>query len=124
MPLLRACLRPMVVSIGAFLAATPVVAATIRATAEDASGKKVAGVVLTLRDAADRQVSQRTTDATGVATFVDVPGGRYTLRNDNDGASRPQALEVTADQTLAIAVAAGTMGPPDVKLEVSATRLN
>ena len=37
----------MVVSIGACLAAAPVVAATIRATAGDASGKGIAGVVLT-----------------------------------------------------------------------------
>ena len=123
MPSLRA-LRPLApVLVSACLVATPVVAATIRATAEDVSGKTVAGVVLTLRDAADRQVSQQTTDATGVASFVDVPGGRYTLRNDGDAVIPPRSLEVRPDQTLAIVVAVGAMAPPDVKLEVSATRL-
>jgi outer membrane receptor protein involved in Fe transport len=116
-------LRPLAVSLAACLGATPAIAATIHATAEDATGKKVGGVVMTLRDAASRQIAQQTTDARGVATFADVPAGRYTVQSDRVTTAAPLPLDLTAEANATITVAVAGTAPPDVKLEVSATRL-
>ena len=89
-------LRPLAVCLVACLAATPVLAATINTTTKDAGGKPVAGVLTTLRDAAGNQLGQQTTDAQGLATFANVPAGRYIIQSSK-GTATPatQAVEVT-----------------------------
>src|SRR5579862_5734065 len=121
MPILHA-LRPLAGVLVGCLAATPDFAATIHATAQDASGKTAAGVLLTLRGADNQSLAQQTTDANGTATFLDVPAGRYTVQSDRPATSPPQSTAVSANDTVAIAVAAN-VAPADIKVEVSAARL-
>src|SRR5579862_710106 len=121
MPILHA-LRPLAGVLVGCLAATPDFAATIHATAQDASGKTAAGVLLTLRGADNQSLAQQTTDANGTATFLDVPAGRYTVQSDRPATSPPQSIAVSANDTVAIAVAAN-VAPADIKVEVSAARL-
>src|ERR1700687_4134061 len=104
MPNLRS-LRPLAVCLAACLATTPVLAATINATTKDAGGKPVAGVLTTLRDAAGNQLRQQTTDAQGLATFANVPVGRYVIQSSR-GTAAPATLtvEVTDAPTVAVAV--------------------
>ena len=95
-------------------------AATINTSTKDASGKLLAGVVVSLQDASGKQVAQQTTDNKGVARFADVPAGRYTVTSGT--ATATQSVDVTssaaADVTLVIAEAQrlGT-------ITVAATRL-
>src|ERR1700694_5986378 len=122
MPNLRS-LRPLAVCLAACLAVTPVLAATLNTTTKDAGGKPVAGVLTTLRDAAGNQVGQQTTDAQGLATFANVPVGRYIIQSGR-GTTTPatQAVEVTDAPTVAVTV----LMPSDVRLApiaVVATRL-
>lgn len=122
MPQLHA-LRRLAVSLAACFAITPAIAATVHATAQDGTGRPAVGVALTLRDSANRQIAQQTTDDAGAATFVDVPAGRYTIESDRMTANPPPSLEVSADVTIAVTVGVSTTPPPDVRVEVSATRL-
>src|ERR1700687_1960438 len=122
MPNLRS-LRPLAVCLAACLATTPVLAATVNTTTKDAGGKPVAGVLMTLRDAAGNQVGQQTTDAQGLATFANVPAGRYIIQSSK-ATSTPatQTVEVTDAPTVAVTV----LMPGEVRLapmEVIATRL-
>ena len=122
MPNLRS-LRPLAVCLAACLAITPVLAATINTTTKDAGGKPVAGVVITLRDATGNQVGQRTTDAQGLATFTNVPAGRYVIQSSK--ATAPPAAQ-TVEVTDAPTVAVTLLMPGEVRLapiEVIATRL-
>jgi len=75
-------LRPLAICLAACIAAVPALAANLNSMVKDATGKPVAGVVITLKDAAGNQVAQQTTDAQGVAAFENIPAGRYTLRSD------------------------------------------
>src|SRR6202022_103386 len=122
MPKLRS-LRPLAVCLAACLAITPVVAATVNTTTKDAGGKPVAGVLTTLRDAAGNQVGQQTTDAQGLATFANVPAGRYIIESSKATAPpATQTVEVTDAPTVAVTV----LMPGEVPLapmEVIATRL-
>ena len=122
MPNLRP-LRPLAVCLASCLALTPVLASTINTTTKDAGGKPVAGVLMTLRDAAGNQVGQQTTDAQGLATFANVPAGRYIIQSSR-GTTTPatQAVDVTDAPTVAVTV----LVPGDVRLApiaVVATRL-
>src|ERR1700674_617325 len=122
MPNLRS-LRPLAVCLAACLGVTPVLAATINATTKDAGGKPVAGVLTTLRDATGNQVGQQTTDAQGLATFANVPPGRYMIQSSKATATpATQAVEVTDAPTVAVTV----LIPGEVRLApiaVIATRL-
>lgn len=116
--------RPLAVSIAACLAVTPAAAATIHAHAQDAGGKPVAGVQLTLRGVDKQPVAQQTTDQAGSATFVEVPPGRYTIETDRSLTAAPPPLDVTAKETATITLGvAGPTSSPDMRLEVTATRL-
>lgn len=116
-------LRPLAVCLAACLAVTPVLAATVNTTTKDTGGKPVAGVLITLRDAAGNQVGQQTTDAQGLATFANVPAGRYIIQSGKATATpATQAVEVTDAPTVAVTV----LMPGEVRLapiEVIATRL-
>ena len=116
-------LRPLAVCLAACLAVTPTLAATINTTTKDADGKAVAGIVITLRDAAGAQVAQQTTDDQGVATFVNVPSGRYTVQsNKATTSSTAQTVDVTAAPTVSVTI----LVPSEVRLApiaVTATRL-
>src|SRR6202158_6529841 len=104
MPNLRS-LRPLAVCLAACLATTPVLAATINTTTKNAGGKPVAGVLTTLRDAAGNQVGQRTTDAQGLATFANVPAGRYVIPSSKGNATpATQTGEVTDAPIVAVTV--------------------
>jgi outer membrane receptor protein involved in Fe transport len=98
-------LRPLAVCLAACLAVTPVLAATINTTIKDAGGKPVAGALTTLRDAAGNQLGQQTTDAQGLATFANVPVGRYIIQSSK-GTATPatQTVEVTDTPTVAVTV--------------------
>jgi outer membrane receptor protein involved in Fe transport len=106
----------------ACLVATPVLPATLNSAVKDASGKPLAGVVVTLLDATGRQVARQTTDAQGLAAFANVPAGRYTLQGPATTNTATQTVEVTdapvTDATLSV--------PIDIRLptvQVSAARL-
>jgi outer membrane receptor protein involved in Fe transport len=104
MPKLHA-LRPLAVCLAACLAVTPALAATINATTKDAGGKAVAGIVITVRDAAGAQVAQQTTDNQGVAIFVNVPSGRYTVQSDRATVtSTAETVDVTAASTVSVTI--------------------
>ena len=116
-------LRPLAVCLAACLAVTPVLAATINTTTKDAGGKPVAGALTTLRDAAGNQLGQQTTDAQGLATFANVPVGRYIIQSSK-GTATPatQTVEVTDAPNVAVTV----LMPSEVQLapiRVIATRL-
>src|ERR1700687_903661 len=116
-------LRPWAVCLAACVAVTPALAATINTTTKNAGGKPVAGVLTTLRDAAGNQVGQRTTDAQGLATFTNVPAGRYVIQSSK-GTATPatQTVEVTDAPIVAVTV----LMPSEVRLApiaVIATRL-
>jgi outer membrane receptor protein involved in Fe transport len=122
MPKLHA-LRPVAVCLAACLAVTPTLAATINTTTKDAGGKAVAGIVITLRDAAGAQIAQQTTDNQGIATFVNVPSGRYTVQGNR---ATTTSTAQTVDVTAAPAVSVTIVVPNEVRLapiEVTATRL-
>src|SRR6202051_5406845 len=102
MPKLRS-LRPLAVCLAACLAITPVLAATINTTTKDAGGKPVAGALTTLRDAAGNQVGQQTTDAQGLATFANVPVGRYVIPSSK-GTAQPAILSVEVTDAPIVAV--------------------
>ena len=116
-------LRPLAVCLAACLAVTPLLAATINTTTKDAGGKPVGGVLTTLRDVAGHQVGQRTTDAQGLATFANVPAGRYIIESSKGTvAPATQAIEVTNAPDVAVTV----LMPGEVRLApiaVIATRL-
>ncbi|TMG97741.1 MAG: hypothetical protein E6H69_12640, partial [Betaproteobacteria bacterium] len=96
-------LRPLAVCLAACLAVAPVLAATINTTTKDAGGKPVAGVLITLRDAAGNQIGQQTTDAQGLATFANIPAGRYIIQSSKATATpATQAVEVTDAPTVAV----------------------
>ena len=116
-------LRPLAVSLAACFAVTPVAAATIHAIVQDPSGKVVAGVQLTLRGADNQPVAQQTTDPSGAATFINVSAGRYTIQSDRPTTTTPEPLNLSADATATITLAVAALPPPDVRLEVTATRL-
>jgi outer membrane receptor protein involved in Fe transport len=104
MPKLHA-LRPLAVCLAACLAVTPALAATINATTTDAGGKAVAGIVVTLRDTAGAQVAQQTTDNQGVATFVNVPSGRYTVQTDRaTTTSTAQTVDVSSAPSVSVTI--------------------
>src|ERR1700736_2999271 len=91
-----AALRQLAVCLAACIAMTPAVAATINTIAKDASGKGVAGVVMTLQDANGVQAAQQTTDAQGNATFLDIAPGRCTVRSSKPTtASATRVVDVT-----------------------------
>lgn len=116
-------LRPLAVCIAACLATTPLIAATINSTTRDASGKPVAGVLLTLRDAGGNQVAQQTSDAKGAATFANVPPGSYVL--ESSGTTAPlvrQAIDVVDGPPVVVTVLASS-SVRIAPLEVIATRL-
>jgi outer membrane receptor protein involved in Fe transport len=116
-------LRPLAVCLVACLAVTPTLAATINATTKDTGGKTVAGIVITLRDAAGAQVAQQTTDNKGVATFVNVPSGRYTVQSDRATAtSTAQTVDITSTPAVSVTI----LVPSEVRLppiQVAANRL-
>ena len=116
-------LRPRAVCLVACLAVTPTLAATINTTTKDAGGKAVAGIVITLRDAAGAQVAQQTTDNQGVATFVNVPSGRYTVQSDRaTTTSTAQTVDITSTPAVSITI----LVPSEVRLptvQVTANRL-
>src|SRR6202158_1580303 len=87
------------------------------------AGNPVAGVLTTLRDAPGNQVGQQTTDAQGLATFTNVPAGRYIIESSKATATTAtQAVEVTDAPTVAVSVLmAGEVRL--APLEVIATRL-
>jgi outer membrane receptor protein involved in Fe transport len=122
MPKLHA-LRPLAVCLAACLAVTPTLAATINTTTKDAGGKAVAGIVITLRDAAGAQVGQQTTDNRGVATFANVASGLYTVQSSTaTTTSTAQTVDVTTAPTVSVTIVV----PSEVRLapiEVTATRL-
>jgi len=116
-------LRPLAVCLVACLAVTPTLAATINATTKDTGGKTVAGIVITLRDAAGAQVAQQTTDNQGVATFVNVPSGRYTVQSDRaTTTSTAQIVDITSTPAVSVTI----LVPSEVRLppiQVAANRL-
>src|SRR6202158_5480455 len=116
-------LRPWAVCLAACVAVTPALASTVNTTTKDAGGKPVAGVVITLRNAAGNQVGQQTTDAQGLATFTNVPAGRYIIESSKATATpATQAVEVTDAPMVAVTV----LIPGEVRLApiaVIATRL-
>ena len=116
-------LRPLAVCLVACLAVTPTLAATINATTKDTGGKTVAGIVITLRDAAGAQVAQQTTDHQGVATFVNVPSGRYTVQSDRaTTTSTAQTVDITSTPAVSVTI----LVPSEVRLppiQVAANRL-
>ena len=116
-------LRRVAVCLAACLAVTPAIAATINTTAKDAGGKTVAGVVITLRDAAGAQIAQQTTDSQGIAIFINVPSGRYTVQsNTATTTSSAQVVDVTDAPTVSVTtlVEAENRLP---SIQVTATRL-
>jgi len=116
-------LRPLAVCLVACLTVTPTLAATINATTKDTGGKTVAGIVITLRDAAGAQVAQQTTDNQGVATFVNVPSGRYTVQSDRaTTTSTAQIVDITSTPAVSVTI----LVPSEVRLppiQVAANRL-
>ncbi len=95
-------------------------AATINTSTQDSSGKLLAGVLVSLRDASGKRIAQQTTDDKGMARFVDIPPGRYTVTGGATTAT--QSVDVTssatADVTLVISDAQRL-----ATITVAATRL-
>ena len=116
-------LRLVAACLLAGLAAAPALAATLNSTVKDASGKPVAGVAVKLLDATGHQVALQTSDTQGLATFADVPAGRYTVQSSGTTTSPvTQIVEVT--DTAAVNVTLTVL--PDIRLapvQVSAARL-
>ena len=84
----------------AFLFIDAATAATINASAKDATGKLIAGVLVSLQDASGQRIAQQSTNDGGIARFTDVPAGRYTVISDRSAAaSASQAVDVTANTT-------------------------
>ncbi len=116
-------LRPLAVCLAACLATTPLYAATINSTTKDAAGNPIAGVVLILFDATGNQIAQQTSDATGAATFANIPAGSYVLQSS--GTTTPsvrQAVDVADGAPVAVTVLVSStvrIAP----LNVTATRL-
>jgi len=115
--------RPVAVALAASFAVTPAAAATIHAIAQDASGKRVAGVQLILSGTDNQQVARQTTDPGGAATFINVPAGHYKIQTDRPPTTNPLPLDVGAEATATITLAVASTPPPDMRLEVTATRL-
>src|ERR1700681_724252 len=97
-------LRPLAVCSVAFFALTPAFAATLNATARDAGGKGVAGVIMTVRDANGTQGAQRPTNEQGVATFATIAPGHYTVQSDRTTAvAGPRPVDVTEAEAAVVA---------------------
>jgi hypothetical protein len=112
-------LRPLAVCLVAHIAAATASAATITATANDASGKPVANTILILQDASRTTVSQRSTDARGTATFQNVPAGRYIVRTQSAA-----PVEASTDVAETAAASVALVVPASLgSVEVTATRL-
>ena len=116
-------LRPLAVCLAACITAVPALAANLNSMVKDATGKPVAGVVITLQDAAGNQVAQQTTDAQGVAAFENIPAGRYTLRSDRPTVTPViQPVAITDAPTVNVTLTV----PSEARLatiQVAATRL-
>ena len=115
-------LRPLAVCSAAFLALTPALAATLNATAKDAAGKGVAGVVVTLRDSKGTRVGQQATNDQGVATFANIAPGHYTVQSDRTTAT-PGPIPVDVIEARAAVIAFVLPIDRLSSLVVTATRL-
>lgn len=98
-------------------------AATINASARDGSGKFVPGLLVVLQDAAGKEIGRQVTDGNGVAHFLRVPAGRYTV--SNAGSTLPgmaQSVELAEASTAEVTLAPATASPIAV-VNVTAMRL-
>ena len=95
-------------------------AATINASAKDASGKLLPGVVVALQDASGKPIAQQTTDDKGIARFRDIPPGRYTVASGT--ATATQSVDVTASAAADVALVIAE-APRIATITVAATRL-
>ena len=115
-------LRPLAVCSAAFLSVTNALAATLNATAKDASGKPAPGVVMTLRAGNGAQIGQQPTNDQGVATFANIAPGRYSVQSDRTTTiPGPRPVEVIEAEAAVVAFILPSDGR--IALQVTATRL-